>query len=159
MKTVSLELAKQLKETGFPQEAEFWWVIEDPDWNEEPAVKHKSTLVNKPPRDNVIAAPTADEILDQLPPRIQFKKKVKKNPDWSIDFIPDNELEELKHSGFLTINNPNRWVVNYMSNACFGIQNMAEVFYDDNQNLANAAAKCWLYLKQNKQKTYPAREG
>ena len=68
-----------------------------------------------------------------------YEKKVKKNPDWRIEFIPEDELEELKHAGFLTISNPNRWCVNYLSNACFGIQNMAEVFYDDDvKNQKNA---------------------
>jgi len=148
MKTTSFSLSKQLREKGYPQEAAKWW------WQDNFGLeKNKSRALedHKPhnPKNGWIyfASPTADEILEKLPNRIQFKNKVKKNPDWSIEFIPDNELEELKHTGFLTICNPGRWCVNYMSNACFGVQNMAKVFYDDN-NLANAAAKCWLYLKE-----------
>lgn len=96
-----------------------------------------------------ISAFTAQELGQFLPPRIQFRNKVKKNPDWTIELIPENELEELKHAGFMQIANPGRWCVNYLANACFGLQNMAEVFLDE-KNLANAMAKCLIYLIENK---------
>lgn len=144
MKTVSLELAQKLKKAGYNETSAFYyWRRGTQEWQ----LDNAKNLYTEDKA--IVAAPSADEILNLLPPRIQFKKKVTKNPDWSIDFIPDNELEELKHAGFLTIANPDRWVVNYHANACFGLQNMAKVFYDDNRNLANAAAKCWLYLKKH----------
>jgi hypothetical protein len=56
MKTVSLELAKELKEAGYPQDTYFQW-FED------------GSLVHTESRNPLrcIAAPIADEILDLLP--------------------------------------------------------------------------------------------
>ena len=159
---VSLNTAKALKQAGFPQENSSRYYCgghtmyfedqengkfedcENTDLLQEDEYCHTAGLVC----DFFLAAPIAEEILKELPARLQFKRKVKKNPDWRIEYIPEDELEELKHAGYLNIANPQRWCVNYLSNACFGIQNMAEVFYDDT-NLANAAAKAWLYLKLN----------
>lgn len=58
MKTVSLELSKQLKETGYQQISEFYWIQDiDETW-----VRTRLTIIKER-----IASPTADEILDQLP--------------------------------------------------------------------------------------------
>lgn len=148
----NLELSKKLKELGVKQEGIFMWYVDqifypDKTVKETWEIFQASRMIGNTwiPK---YSAFTVAELGQYLPPRIQFKNKVKKNPDWSIDFIPDDELEELKHAGFLNISNPNRWCVNYLSNACFGIQNMAEVFRDDT-NLANAMAKCVIYLIEN----------
>lgn len=56
MKTTSLELSKELKEAGFPQESYLSWMRVD----EEYILGHYSKGVG-------VSAPTAEEILDLLP--------------------------------------------------------------------------------------------
>lgn len=55
MKTVNLELSKQLKECGYPQEGQFWWKEHD-DGVTLDYIKYKDS----------IASPTADEILERF---------------------------------------------------------------------------------------------
>lgn len=66
MKTLSLELSKQLQKAGYPQEEHFYWVHEFEKWwlfNEENLKgKRKTSLTLW-----YYAAPTADELLDRLP--------------------------------------------------------------------------------------------
>lgn len=65
MKTVSLELAKQLKEAGFLQGSYFWWKLVTIN-----GVKDWKLFDSKPkdyPEHGYCAAPVADEILDLLP--------------------------------------------------------------------------------------------
>lgn len=159
---VNLELSKKLKELGVKQESLYkycgghTWYYDDQENGRFEECSYDGILGDDEycafaelTCEFFVSAFTVAELAQYLPARIQFKKKVKKNPDWSIDFIPDEELEELKHAGFLTIVKPGRWCVNYLSNACFGTQNMAEVFWDEN-NWANAMAKCLIYLLENK---------
>jgi hypothetical protein len=63
---VSLELAKQLKEAGFPQEGEFWWVLFEGEKEYVLFYKPESwgfgrTVIDK------IATPLATEIIERLP--------------------------------------------------------------------------------------------
>lgn len=62
---VSLELAKQLKEAGYPQKSLFWWA--PPDRSD--IKQHISAYPGLRP-EMAIAAPTASEILNILPCRI-----------------------------------------------------------------------------------------
>jgi len=72
IKTVSLELSKQLKETGFPQETYLYWRLAgNLGWQLE---VHYGLL-----KDKLIAAPTAEEIFERLPECIELN-----NTLWAI---------------------------------------------------------------------------
>src|SRR5690349_7346958 len=80
MKITSLELSKQLKEAGYPQESYFYWNEYTVNHNKGWKLQHwtpehmdnyrknyegkaKGGLIAK----TIIASPTADEVLEQLP--------------------------------------------------------------------------------------------
>ncbi|MGZ3593433.1 MAG: hypothetical protein ACXWOL_16300 [Ktedonobacteraceae bacterium] len=125
MKTISLELAKQLKEAGYPQVTAFYWVITlTQDY-------HLSWYDGELPqvlkeRNDCYSSPSAEEILDQLP-------------------------EDIKHRGILIIMKSEinkTWKVSYQDVASEeeDIIGFAENF------LADAAAKMWLHLKKERKK-------
>src|SRR2546430_114196 len=73
MKTVSLELAKQLKEAGYPQYSEFmwsnWYYGELKFGEGKENFQGEYRIIHIPPFNdpkNQFAAPTADEILDSI---------------------------------------------------------------------------------------------
>lgn len=72
---VSLDLAKQLKEAGYPQGTEFYWHRRGKDVSENPAYKSRvidqRTLNTMSDQGSYVAAPLATELLEQLPPRIE----------------------------------------------------------------------------------------
>lgn len=119
MKTVSLELSKQLKEAGYPQkDSDFTWSGD----KLFPAVKGVEFTEDT-------AAPTADEILDQLPSTIE-----------EVEIDGDNygmcELAIWKEE--------KDYSVNYLDEDSYPeLQETEDV-------LADAAAKMWLYLKKQK---------
>lgn len=71
MKTVSLELAKQLKEAGFPQETDFFYTRYGGD-------KWGVNLNLGIAKEFGIAAPTADDLLDSLPANTDITLSIKK---------------------------------------------------------------------------------
>lgn len=80
---VSLELAKQLKEAGYPQESFFWWRY---NWSKE---KYEIQGEN---RGEDFAAPTSAELGEQLPDSIHaapityFLDYQKLGDTWKIDY-------------------------------------------------------------------------
>lgn len=67
MKTVSLELAKQLKENGYPQMSDFSWTRDAELQNQ---TEYKLLVINPAHKAHwveYIASPSADEILEKLP--------------------------------------------------------------------------------------------
>jgi len=108
---VSLELAKKLKEVGYPQEGLWWWnineIISSPRLN-------FYTIIAKEGQDDFIVAPTVAELGDRL-----------KNITL-VSFFP------------YYIKNKNVWHTGFK-----------ESNINDNTE-ANARAKMWLYLKENK---------
>ena len=70
MKTVSLELSKQLKESGYPQETEFCYYRNADEYHflRNPTINDKYLL---PFPDKMYASPTSDEIFDELPKQIK----------------------------------------------------------------------------------------
>lgn len=122
--TVSLELAKALKEKGFPQEAKFYWnrLSDCPDgtedWN---LVDFKMTTAIE-----VYAASTADEILDRLPQILQIEgKKYQLFISMGVD-----------RQSFLVY----AYELDYNDNAPFPIRMC--------HSLGDAAAQMYLYLKK-----------
>lgn len=141
MKTVSLELAKQLKEAGYSQETHFkycgghtmYWEDQENGKYEECA---NTDLLD--PRDEychtaeltcefTIAAPTADEILDQLP--------------WDIKDGMDRGRLVVEKS---PVGKP--WKVTYVSDYMGGRFALS----NDDDTIADSAAKMWLHLKKEK---------
>jgi hypothetical protein len=127
MKTVSLKLAKQLKEQGYSQRKpnsyeslSYWWVyVGSPNDYE---LKREGDVINEPVHS--VLAPTADEILDQLPHKLDFGDGI---PKWLV-------MEKQA-----TI-----YTVGYQADSKYGY---VDGHIEEN-NLADAAAKMWLYLKQ-----------
>lgn len=91
MKTVNLELSKQLKEAGYPQESCFWW--EDLfDGNAQLSDNRRLSVKGV----KYWSSPTADEILEQLPAQIKNKRlQIDKMPagEFCISYIPFNESD------------------------------------------------------------------
>lgn len=126
MKTVSLESAKQLKEKGYPQQSSYFW------WTSALRTNGKEEFYL--PNDFIVdigelnefdyrkdyAAPTVDEVLDLLPERIEGYKT----------------LGMGKVMG--------EWVIGYQK-----IGNELQAIRTVDKSLADAAAKMWLYLKEN----------
>jgi hypothetical protein len=149
MKTVSLELAKQLKKAGYPQEGERFWgedhegarLFSHNTYKDYSAATYsgKKKLFYKT-LDNgndiyedfiVGVSPTADEILEQLPDDIYDKKE----DGWFTLTIHKVTDREDHYEG---------WEVLYKEvngNLVFCIEK--EV------SLSDVAAKMWLYLKEN----------
>jgi len=128
MKTVSLKLAKKLKANGYPQDAGLWYRIDKEDPNSEDVM-----LMNDPfesSRFDWCPSPTADEILAGLPCFVtneqgfehQIRIQKTEEEQWEIWYIYRWNDED-----FL-----------------IGDEVFSDIF------LADAAAKCWLYLKEKK---------
>lgn len=143
MKTTSLELSKQLKECGFPQKTDFYWSNEI--GNTEVMFSDKLHLAYNPnyldfiPEYEehgdfqLIAAPTAEEILEQLPTRPKDNSHMQlviwKGSEWT------------------------GWNIAYkqMYHDCdrkdkLGHQH--DTKDDDNNSLAELAGRLYLYLKK-----------
>jgi len=135
IKTVSLELAKQLKEAGFPQETAFSWV--KPKEAMEYVLWHERQLTSDEVKDwDDIAAPTAEEILDELPWKIE---KIWKAPNGNE--IKDWYLEIYKHDFDKKIGNSDKWNIVYS-------EGQVNWIHLSDQSLAEAAGKMYIYLKK-----------
>lgn len=136
--TVGLEWAKKLKEVGWTQESYFWWsergemsCLIDPQREEVYAKLHKGFDRWKP----MYVAPTAEEILERLPKFVSAK-----------EILRDSTAEDLNY--FLTCTNgrnPTEWIVMYRAND----METADYATCNESSLANAAAACWIYLKEH----------
>jgi len=89
MKTVTLETAQQLKAAGFPQNAEYYWASgagsttrsapEQLKWQ----LRTKQELKHDPAQVKRYAAPTAEDVLEQLPDRVdQHRLIILKSKGW-----------------------------------------------------------------------------
>ncbi len=89
MKTITLETAQQLKAAGFPQNAEYYWASGDDNptrsateqmkWR----LRTKQELKQAPAQGTRYAAPTAEEVLEQLPDRVdQYRLIILKSKGW-----------------------------------------------------------------------------
>ncbi len=136
MKTVSLELSKRLKEAGYPQKDSWWsWMKYKPFQIKRDKLKDEDQYFLggeffKGIREDYFASPTADEILDQLPQHIEGKGWVR------IWTGTSGESGRGYHLGYSKILSEGGWVT---------IESQA----DSEDTLADAAAKMWLYLKEN----------
>ena len=120
---VSLELAKQLKETGWKKKTEVYWDITA----QRITNKHNFDVTNYPL--NFIPAPLATEILEELPIFIdgdkEFNLHIKKvvNNDYIVKYEDGGSMTYEGKSG-------------------------EEDYYQCDESLPNALAKMYLYLKK-----------
>lgn len=130
---VSLEMAKRLKEAGFPQdeEMEFWWMFEeaeDPDDQWACLGQDSDYFFN---RKTDFAAPTAEEILRRLP--AEFKEE----PKWK------DGIGETWKLGMYKLRESFWWVG-------YGYPDMLRTKHTETaKTLANAAAAMYCYLAEN----------
>lgn len=124
IETVSLQLAKDLKEAGFPQEWKkqcFYWTI--PEFNEKEAFCRYSFFPNTESEDIKIlgefyVSPTAEEILEKIPLLIH-------KHTWKLDEV------------YIRLKAPKGYKMSFDG---------YEIW---EENLAECAGKMWLYLKKN----------
>ncbi len=122
MKTVSLGLAKTLKEKGYPQKDSFAYWVKDAqgtEWHSLYNPKFIPALFDE----FICAAPTADELLDQLPENITLGK-------YQSGATQDLEYYSWIDGGELAKK----------------IKTLPEF---EEHTAADAIAKMWLYLKEN----------
>jgi|SRR5882724_1291020 len=126
MKTVNRGLSEQLEEAGYPQENTYWFWAVEMDKGRETSRWSLCQYDHLLPDHPKYASPTADEILDQLPDNIDkdqfynlFIEKID-NEKWGIRYT--NSLPSRDEE----ISIAKRW----------------------GNSLADATAKCWLYLKK-----------
>jgi hypothetical protein len=121
--TTSSELSKELKENGFKQNSFFWWTNE----LDSESGGFINELINihafEYDKLNDISAPTAEELLEELPEIVWKKEKIYKIPYRLIihkgeKYYVNYEADKSLHKGFLE------------------------------EKLCNALAKMWLYLKK-----------
>jgi len=137
MKTVTLETAKKLREAGFPQETHHKWIegsngqgVYFLDCDLRVIASHKGW--------DIVAAPTAEEVLDQLPAWIKME-----DDEGQAYLIVEKYEDE---------NNENcNYKVKYES-AYAEYPEPSRLIDEDLWfvTLAEAAAKMWLYLKEHK---------
>ncbi len=124
-KYVSLETAKRLKAEGFPQDTERWWTVSSavvsPD-----AEYHLTSRPFDWGQFHKIAAPDAQEILELLPRVVE--------PGEDVHGYEMKVIRPTKTS----------WAVRYHDdeNGVFDVWN--------HESLVEAAAFCWLWLKEQK---------
>lgn len=126
MKTVSLETSKLLKEKGFRQDTQWYW-IEEHQFNQHKIYSiellcqlSSSELIHKS-----FAAPTTDELLEELPCVIVKEQEPKKDVNcWlQIDKTGDTE-----------------YLVRY-------VHSQSELCSYNGESLPEALAQMWLWLK------------
>lgn len=123
MKTVSLELAKQLKEKGYPQDTYAVWEI-GTDGNPYLEINYSSNDADKP---RLFACPTADEILDNLP---QILK-----------------IEDKTYQLFISMGLDRQYFIVYANEKDYH-DNM-ELPIIMRKDITETLARMWIYLKEN----------
>lgn len=138
MNTVSIELAKELKEAGFPQGGlSFNWIMVDGEYRVYHVSAEFRLIDYKSSVEKVCSAPTAEEILESLPVFVQFEK----------ESLPFSFRIEKEIGGDF----PDEFVVLYVrySKTINSERDYQERGRTTNESLAEAAGKMWLYLKRN----------
>ena len=136
MKTVSLEIAKELKSNGFPQETFFaYGAYERQDGtylDDDYILKINPRTTNRiewgiknyaEAMDDFIASPTAEEILERTPHQLLIKDVL-------------YQLTITKINGWT-------WGISYI-----GVHTNKTLQAEVEDSLAEAAGECWLFLKK-----------
>src|SRR6266851_4484194 len=135
MKVVSLEVAKQLKEKGYNETAEFYyWKRGTQEWQLDSA---RDLFTGDKA---IIAAPSADEMLDLLPDFVILKGEHK------LDYWLYIGRED-KYTWILYYEFTNKVVEMILEKE--EVSYLTTVGTGKGKSLADAAANCWLVLKKN----------
>jgi hypothetical protein len=127
-KVVSLETAKKLKESGFPQDTERYWLDTGSVANEDESYSVVHEEEDCGGVEGYIAAPDAQEIGELLPESIEDEEY------WLTTF-------KCTRKGW--------WVVyNQSGQDAATSKNCKESIWSPSESEARAA--CWIYLKENK---------
>lgn len=135
MKTVTLEIAKKMKELGCEQKSKFYWYNHggkdrDIRFNgfklstKSKEMYRLGSSIDKTTRHNITSAYTADEVADMLPDNIKKNKQ--------YDLIIYKNYDNSYCVGYETFNS-----------ARFSLYETEE------KSLADALGKMWIYLKEN----------
>lgn len=141
MKTVNLELSKQLKKAGYPQGDGIRWynryIGKFPEEHKRYTEWEKLDWQKRGIEWESVLSPTADEILEQLPVYAQFEKQslpfeFRMHKTIGGEFPDEYEIFYCRYRRIITDKEDN-----YQERVrCWS------------ESLADAAAKCWLCLKK-----------
>ena len=124
---VDLEIAKELKENGFPQNCHFWH-----GYNTCNCLNIYCYVPNVF-YEKICSAPISDEILKELPDVIKWKKELwTEEATLKIERLFDNICNEIEHVTYYTD---------------FSDDAVTDEFNSD-RKLSNSLARLWLYLKK-----------
>lgn len=148
MNTTSLELSKQLKEAGFPQESYFLWNSRRQNGTESIQMLRREQVgvldfETQSIVDLYFAAPTAEEILEQLPNYVYIVSAGGGRHGARVDYV----VGENWHTREL-------WSIAMAK----GFERDTVPFEVRDKVVANALAKMWLYLKENHLLTKDSKE-
>lgn len=136
---VSLELAKELKEVGYPQKSLFYWVsyltknsISEYKLMDEPNIQWEFERSGEM---KIISAPTASELLDRLPRFMNSNGKF----HWEIS------LEEIEEKQFID----GKELVERKTVELFSMMYPYHAVKVQGKTFVEMLAKMWFYLKQN----------
>lgn len=135
--TVSLDTAKKLKEAGWQHETYFDWYFNGTGANR--VVRHPSPDELRTSEFHLeCPAPTAEEILRRLPPNL-IRSTEKDTVTYALTIKALFGIEQ--------INGDNWQIMYYRVRDGIEMAPYSPVLFAD--TLANAAAACWIYLKEN----------
>lgn len=128
IRTTSLETSKALKENGFRQDAYFNWLEMITEQGGVLRLIPQESLSNKySDISNYYAAPTSDELLEELPESV-----TEHGVRYSMEIVRHKLFDEKK------------FFISYEDNdGCMLRQECS-----DNESLPEALAACWLFLKK-----------
>jgi len=124
---VSLELSKELKENGYPQEGLWWWnpgITNNKVWWEVRQEPYNYGSPREPKKEVAVIAPTVAELGEALP----------------------DYFYTLRDKGCF----PNKWICDSIDTigSCLIDKKYKNIVSKSADTEANARAKCWLYLKK-----------
>ena len=140
----SLEVSKQLKETGYPQESLFYWVVGNKFMKNPNEWYLNERVYNGTPSgfENYISAPTSSELMEMLP-YVSLEQFLLNKYPWRIIDKEEKDrflgLDILVKTGYnASLPKEKIYVCSYLDWAI-----------TEDKNLCDCLAKMWLYLKSN----------
>ena len=127
--TTSLPTSKALKDAGFSDNTEFYWY--------EDKLIHKEKDKNYMAHTYAIAAPTTDELLEQLPKKINTK-----NQNWELHILCNEDSFGVSYKTIIS-KEYNHFLGGKKFEYCWDY-----LYATCQHELSESLAQMWLYLKQ-----------